>query len=470
MDKEERSNFSTEDISNEIERLNRKSETIVWNYGESVSFDLLIPPTVYPPREDTDLLAKQIISLGEGRGRKALEIGCGSGALTMLLCAKGWIVNACDINPYAVAASRGNLANSNLEAEIMEGGPGSEEMLWLQNKPFDLIIWNLPYLERPKPGADLLGPLEEASLSDLEDDGSMEILARSISSRQLLTLDGKALIVHRTEQDVMHICHRWGLAARKMETLEFSEGSDIQVTCIWTPWSKSPSESIKITTSTNEELLSRDSPVGSHLVAELQTSGRGRKGRHWLSAEGCYAGSWVVSIGEKFEAGILQLAAGLDVIDSIRCFTDQPLQLKWPNDILIGRRKVCGILAEGRIKGNDMRAVIGIGINLKNDSEVLTGNEASLDEYISLTPGEIDLTLHASLSSLLEERNSIPPVVDKEITSRVLSKLKALREVFYRGKLHSIKSISNDGKLIIDSGDESIIIDDGEDVEWTSLR
>ena len=146
MDKEERSNFSTEDISNEIERLNRKSETIVWNYGESVSFDLLIPPTVYPPREDTDLLAKQIISLGEGRGRKALEIGCGSGALTMLLCAKGWIVNACDINPYAVAASRGNLANSNLEAEIMEGGPGSEEMLWLQNKPFDLIIWNLPYL------------------------------------------------------------------------------------------------------------------------------------------------------------------------------------------------------------------------------------------------------------------------------------------------------------------------------------
>ena len=80
------------------------------------------------------------------------------------------------------------------------------------------------------------------------------------------------------------------------------------------------------------------------------------------------------------------------------------------------------------------------------------------------------MTLHASLSSLLEERNSIPPVGNKEITSRVLSKLKTLGEVFYRGKLHLIKSISNDGKLIIDSGDESIIIDDGEDIEWTSLR
>ena len=470
MDKEERSGFSTEDISNEIDRLNRKSETIVWNCGESVSFDLLIPPTVYPPREDTNLLAKQIISLGDGKGRKALEIGCGSGALTMLLCAKGWIVNACDINPYAVAASRGNLANSNLEAEIVEGGPGSEDILWSQNKPFDLIVWNLPYLERPKPGADLLGPLEEASLSDLEDEGAMEILARSISCKQLLTLDGKALVVHRNEQDVVHICHRWGLAARKMETLEFSEGSDIQVTCIWNPWSKSPTESIKITTSTNEELLSRDSPVGSHLVAGLQTSGRGRKGRHWLSADGCYAGSWVVSIGEKFNAGILQLAAGLAVIDSIRCFTDQPLQLKWPNDILIGGRKVCGILAEGRIKGSDMRAVIGIGINLKNDSEVLTGNEASLDEYISLAPGEIDMTLHASLASLLEKKTAIPPVAENEIISRVLSSLKNLGEVFYRDKLHSVKSISSDGKLVIKTGDESIIIDDGEDIEWTSLR
>ena len=415
-------------------------------------------------------MAKQIISLGDGKGRKALEIGCGSGALTMLLCAKGWIVNACDINPYAVAASRGNLANSNLEAEILEGGPGSEDILWSQNKPFDLIVWNLPYLERPKPGADLLGPLEEASLSDLEDEGAMEILARSISCKQLLTLDGKALVVHRNEQDVMHICHRWGLAARKMETLEFSEGSDIQVTCIWTPWSKSPTESIKITTSTNEELLSRDSPVGSHLVAGLQTSGRGRKGRHWLSANGCYAGSWVVSIGEKFNAGILQLAAGLAVIDSIRCFTDQPLQLKWPNDILIGGRKVCGILAEGRIKGSDMRAVIGIGINLKNDSEVLTGNEASLDEYISLTPGEIDMTLHASLASMLEKKTSILPVAENEIISRVLSSLKNLGEVFYRDKLHSVKSISSDGKLVIKTGDESIIIDDGEDIEWTSLR
>lgn len=470
MDHGGRSGFSIEDISNEIERLNRKSETIVWDYGESVSFELLIPPTVYPPREDTHLLAKQIMSLGDGRGRTALEIGCGSGALTMLLCAKGWIVSACDINPYAVAASRGNLANSNFEAEIVEGGPGSEDILWSQKKPFDLIVWNLPYLERPSPGADLLGPLEEASLSDLEDDGTMEILARSISCKQLLTSDGKALVVHRKEQDVMLICHRWGLAARKMEKLKFSEGSDIQVTCIWIPWSKSPSESIKSTTSTNGELLLRDSPVGSHLVAELQTSGRGRQGRHWLSADGCYAGSWVVSIGEKFEAGILQLAAGLAVIDSIRCFTELPLQLKWPNDILIGKRKMCGILAEGRIKGNDMRAVIGIGINLKNDTEVLTGKEASLDEYILLTPEKIDLTLHASLASLLEVKPSIIPVASKEITARVLNKLKALGEVFYRGESHMVEAISSDGKLIINSGGESIIIDDGEYIEWTSLQ
>ena len=415
-------------------------------------------------------MAKQIISLGDGNGRKALEIGCGSGALSMLLCAKGWLVSACDINPYAVATSRGNLAFSGFDADIVECGPGSHSRTWLQKKPFDLIIWNLPYLEWPAPDTELLGPLEESSLSDLEDEGVMKLLARSITCEHLLTLEGTALIVHRTEEDVRLICHRWGLAARTMATREFSEGADIQVTCIWRPWSKSPLDRIHTTTSTNEDLLSLDLPVGSHLTAEVQTSGRGRKGRLWRSADGCYAGSWVISIGEKVDAGILQLAAGLAVIDAIQCFADIPLQLKWPNDILIGKRKICGILAESRVKGDDMRAVIGIGINLKHDAKVLTENEAAMDEYIDLLPEQIDLALHASLASLLEQKPSLPPLDNKGIILRALKRIKSLGDATYRGKLCTVHSIANDRKLILKSGDEPIEFDDGEAIEWLSLR
>ena len=470
MAEKERRDFSPQDISDEIERLNRNSRQVIWNCDENLSFDLVIPPTVYPPREDTDLIAQQIISLGDGNGRKALEIGCGSGALSMLLCAKGWLVSACDINPYAVAASRGNLAVSGFDANIVECGPGSHNRTWLQKKPFDLIIWNLPYLERPAPDTELLGPLEEASLIDLENEGVMELLANSITCEHLLTVEGKALIVHQSDNDVQLICHRWGLAARTKATREFIEGANIQVTCIWRPWSKSPLDRIHTTTSTNEDLLSLDLPVGSHLTAKIQTSGRGRKGRHWRSADGCYAGSWVISTGEKVDAGILQLAAGLAVIDAIRCFGDIPLQLKWPNDILIGKRKVCGILAESRIKGNDMRAVIGIGINLKNDAEVLTENEAAIDEYIELTPEQIDLTLHASLASLLERKPSLPPLDNEGIILRALERIKSLGDLFYRGEVCTVHSIANDGKLILTSGDELIEIDDGEAIEWLSLR
>ncbi len=470
MDKEKRRSFSPEDISDEIERVNRNSKEVVWNWGENRSFNLVIPPTVYPPREDTDIIAQQIIALGEGNSRKTLEIGSGSGALSMLLCAKGWLVSACDINPYAVATSRGNLAALGFDIDIAECGPGSQSRTWLQSKPFDLIIWNLPYLERPAPDTDVLGPLEESSLSDLEDEGVVELLARSIASEQLLTLEGKAMIVHREEEDVLPICHRWGLAARKITTRKFPEGSDIQVTCIWRPWSKSSLEMIESTASTNEDLLSCDLPLGSHLTTKVQTSGRGRKGRHWRSADGCYAGSWVISTGEKVDAGILQLATGLAVIDSIRCFADIPLQLKWPNDILIGKRKVCGILAESRVKGDDMRAVIGVGINLKNDGEVLTENEASIDEYIELSPEQIDLTLHASLASLLEQKPSLPPLNNAEIIMRVIKKVKSLGDASYRGEICSVHSISKDGKLILSSNDQIIEIDDGESIEWVSLR
>jgi biotin-[acetyl-CoA-carboxylase] ligase BirA-like protein len=468
--KEERGSFSPEDISDEIERLNRGSKKVTWNCNENLAFELVIPPTVYPPREDTDLIAQQIATLGEGNGRNALEIGCGSGALSILLCAKGWQVSACDINPYAVAASRGNLATSGFEADIVECGPGSRTRTWLQKKPFDLIIWNLPYLERPAQDSELLGPFEESSLSDLEDEGVMELLARSITCEDLLTKDGKALIVHRTDKDVQLICHRWGLAARKMATREFAEGTDIQVTCIWHPWSNSPLDRVHSTTSTNEDLLSLYSPVGSHLTTNIQTSGRGRKGRHWRSADGCYAGSWVISTGDKVDAGVLQLAAGIAVIDAIQCFTEKPLQLKWPNDILIGKRKVCGILAEGRVKGNEMRAVIGIGINLKHDAEVLTENEASLDEFVELLPEQVDMVLHASLASLLETKAAIPPVNKEGIISRASLRIKALGDVFYRGNSYTVNSIADDGKLIINHDDGPIEIDDGETIEWLNLR
>ena len=84
--------FSPEDTSEEVERLDRPSKIVSWEPREDYSFEITIPPTVYPPREDTDLFARRLIHLGPGRGRRFLEIGCGSGALSMLASSLGWKV------------------------------------------------------------------------------------------------------------------------------------------------------------------------------------------------------------------------------------------------------------------------------------------------------------------------------------------------------------------------------------------
>ena len=66
--------FNSEDSLSEIERLNRTSKTVNWSPQEGFNFELVIPQTVYPPREDTDMLAKRLISIGPGRGKKILAV------------------------------------------------------------------------------------------------------------------------------------------------------------------------------------------------------------------------------------------------------------------------------------------------------------------------------------------------------------------------------------------------------------
>ena len=173
--------FSPEDTSEEVERLDRPSKIISWKPKEGYSFEITIPPTVYPPKEDTDLLARRLILLGPGRGRKFLEIGCGSGALSMLASSLGWKVSACDINPFAVAACKGNLQSHYLEGQIREGGVGPEEFPF--SDKFDLIIWNLPYIPVAEVG-EVLGPMEEAGLIDTDELGLANRLVNCVTSNQ----------------------------------------------------------------------------------------------------------------------------------------------------------------------------------------------------------------------------------------------------------------------------------------------
>jgi BirA family transcriptional regulator, biotin operon repressor / biotin---[acetyl-CoA-carboxylase] ligase len=112
--------------------------------------------------------------------------------------------------------------------------------------------------------------------------------------------------------------------------------------------------------------LSPDAPEGAVAVAEEQTAGRGRLGRHWHAAPRT---SVLVSINLRPDVATrrlpeLSLVGGAAVADAITGQTGIPSEVKFPNDVLISGRKVAGILAEAR----EDRVVLGIGINANVDA------------------------------------------------------------------------------------------------------
>ena len=110
---------------------------------------------------------------------------------------------------------------------------------------------------------------------------------------------------------------------------------------------------------------------GAVVIAETQTAGRGRRGREWFSppGSGLYV-SVVLRPGRSLGAGgnratkLLTLAAGVALVEAVETATGLGVDLKWPNDLYIGRRKLAGILAEAGGGEPDDGIVIGFGINV----------------------------------------------------------------------------------------------------------
>ena len=444
--------FTPEDVQSEVDRQKRPPRTLEWKPNPTQCIELTIPPTVYPPREDTDLLANRLIQLGPGKGRKFLEIGCGSGALSILASSLGWNVHACDVNPFAVAATRGNMATNLQTGTIKEGGIGPDGFPF--EGKFDLIIWNLPYIPADEAN-ELLGPMEEAGLIDTDTKGLQSRFRSLVVKNNLLATNGRMLLLGRTGS--VGACDNF--AVRDWDTLEFDDGESLTIFCLWKPWETAENIFVQRTGSTNDDLFHK-SGVGTHISTPLQTSGKGRRDRKWDSIEGCYAGSWIVAEDTEVNPGLLQLSGGLAVIKSIQ---DDRLKLKWPNDILIDERKLCGVLVEGKSSQNSSKVVLGIGINLYASNKVIDGREIStLDEIVKLDFQQIDRRLNSELSSLIEERDDIPPVNFDSIRTEILNHMKLLGKPSYREVVYENFELNERGELVL--GDN--IIDEGEDITW----
>lgn len=129
-------------------------------------------------------------------------------------------------------------------------------------------------------------------------------------------------------------------------------------------------------TSTNDiagDLIRKGTPSGTLVLAESQTKGRGRQGRQWTTSSGKALAFSLVLYPQARPDKIpgITLAAAVGVALTLESYGLQP-GIKWPNDILLGGKKLCGILTEmGPRRDNRPSVILGIGINLNQSARDL---------------------------------------------------------------------------------------------------
>jgi BirA family transcriptional regulator, biotin operon repressor / biotin---[acetyl-CoA-carboxylase] ligase len=119
---------------------------------------------------------------------------------------------------------------------------------------------------------------------------------------------------------------------------------------------------------TTQALLDASQPEGAVAVCEEQTAGRGRQGRRWEAPRAtAILSSTLLRPPAGRRIAELSLVAGVAAADTVEAVLQLSAQIKWPNDVMVNRRKVAGVLAEAR----DGVVVVGIGINVNQSRDEL---------------------------------------------------------------------------------------------------
>jgi BirA family transcriptional regulator, biotin operon repressor / biotin---[acetyl-CoA-carboxylase] ligase len=139
---------------------------------------------------------------------------------------------------------------------------------------------------------------------------------------------------------------------------------------------------------------------GAVCLAECQLAGKGRRGKHWVSS---FGKNIAVSIGWRFALppaaiGGLSLVAGMQVVKTLRALGVADVGLKWPNDVLLGKGKVAGILVEVVPTTGATDVVMGIGINFSLSAADADG----IDQAWSVLPASAGLSRNQLCQALLD--------------------------------------------------------------------
>ena len=228
-----------------------------------------------------------------------------------------------------------------------------------------------------------------------------------------------------------------------------------------------PRVHLRLTDSTNtraRELAAAGAPDGTLVTAAEQSAGRGRQGRTWSAPANT---ALLCSLVVREPPPLLSLLAGVAVAEAV----DQAAGpsgpgvqaaprgalLKWPNDVLVGGRKVAGILVEGRPQ--EHWAVVGIGLNVAISVSQLPPELRDSAGSLGLAPAAIEPVLSELLARL--ERWRAAPAEEVLEALRARDALRG-REVRWNGGSGVGAGIDDEGRLLIDTEGGHVALDAGE--------
>ena len=214
-----------------------------------------------------------------------------------------------------------------------------------------------------------------------------------------------------------------------------------------------PRVHLRLTDSTNErakELAIGGAPHGTLVTADEQTAGRGRQGRVWTAPP---RSALLMSLVTRRMAPTLPLATAVAICDALPA----GCEIKWPNDIWIGRRKLAGILVEGRPQ--DGWAVVGIGLNVTTEAFP----EELADTATSLRIAGIELDTESVLAALLASLDEWLEAPAAEVMS-AWSERDALRgeRIRWTDGEGVAAGIDASGSLVVQTDNGRVALDAGE--------
>ena len=212
-------------------------------------------------------------------------------------------------------------------------------------------------------------------------------------------------------------------------------------------------------------------PDGTAVVAALQTAGKGRLGRNWKMQPGdTLAISILFRPAPIEDSSILPLLSGMATARAITDLCGATVQIKWPNDLVIGEKKVTGILCESRIVGNSGFLISGIGVNTHATAEYYQKCGLPYAGSIQMCTG-ISVSHEKLACRILEHLETIYDQYKKdgfqslipEYCSMCVNLGKEVRVIYQEHEvIGKAVSIRKDGALVVETDEGIIFVSSGE--------